>query len=234
MKLLKIVLQLASINFLLIPQNLSAQSKSEADASCFEFSVTANYLPYRITKSAWEQGYVNYNDSLRAVSIAGDVDCGIGILKNFQLMNGALIRTGIQMQFFNNTVKYDLLTENHNLAFKTVSANVPLSFIYLFNDKGKKKEYVKPYILAGGRYSANFIKSTEASEIFTYQPHDVMADVGVGMHLYGKRKHLLAIELIYSKGFLNMKNSSTVKTDVYNGTIKNIYRQAFLFSINLS
>ena len=154
------------------------------------------------------------------------------MLKNFEITPSAIVRIGVQLRFFNNILNYTILNEEQKINFNTVSPSIPLSFIYLFNNNNRKQVFAKPYLVLGGRYAASFIRES-TSKLIEYDSNDVMADAGLGVHLYGKKKHILALELIYSKGFVNMKASSQ-KRNIYNSTIKDLYKQTLMLSLNLS
>ena len=203
-----------------------AQRTDKRNASCYEMSFSANYLHYTIQKEIRSQDI----DSINDVNLSGKAGVGLGVLKNFEISSGALIRTGILVQLHKNNANYKLLSGTKDISINTVSCSFPLSFIYLLNNKNKKPVFAKPYPLVGAKYT--FVSTLGGKQNIYFSTNDVMMDLGLGVHLYSKKKHLVALEFIFSNGFINIKDKSV--DDIYNRTINKLFRQTYMFSINIS
>jgi hypothetical protein len=221
----KLILFLFSLLIMTLnTQKAISQSALKRQTSCYEISFSTNYLNYGV------QPHISIDDSVRNISLSNKLGYGLCIYKNFAITSGTIIRTGLQGQFHKNTIDYKLYNGNQAINANTISCSVPLSFIYIFNIKNKKPVAAKPYLLAGAKYAALAALSDKKNIYF--QPHDVMLDLGAGVHLYSKKKHLVALEFIFSKGFLNVKERSSA--DIYNKAIDKLFRQTFMFSLNIS
>ncbi|MFY9307638.1 MAG: hypothetical protein WAQ28_01190 [Bacteroidia bacterium] len=203
-----------------------SQKLEKRQASCYEISFSGNYLQYKVQKEISAADI----DSVKSIHISGKTGFGVGVLKNFEVAHGTLIRTGLQVQLHKNTAGYDLYNGNKEFNINTVSCSVPVSFIYLFNNQNKKPVVAKPYPVVGARYT--FVSAFQDKQNFYFLSNDIMADIGVGVHLYSKKKHLVALEFLFSKGFLNVKEKNT--DDIYNRTVNKLFRQTYMFSINIS
>lgn len=207
-------------------QKTFSQHVEKRQASCYEVSFSANYLKYKLQYSTAA------SDSVSDIKLHNKVGYGLGLFKNFEIVDGTIIRTGIQAQLHKNSAVYKLYEGNHRVNMSTISFSVPVSLIYLFNNNNKKPVTVKPYVLVGARYSAvSGVLNSDKKNIY-FQPDDVMADFGLGMHLYSKKKHLVALEFLFSNGFLNVKEKSD--ENIYNKSVNKLFRQTFMFSLNLS
>lgn len=203
-----------------------AQRSDKRQASCYEISFSTNYLHYNIQKEIGTQDI----DSIKNIELSGKAGLGFGVLKNFEISSGVLIRTGIQAQLHKNNAYYSLLNGVKSVNMNTISCSVPVSFIYLLNNKNKKPVLAKPYPLIGARYT--FVSVLGGKQNIYLSTNDVMMDLGLGVHLYSKKKHLVALEFIFSNGFLNVKEKNV--DDIYNKAINKLFRQTYMFSINIS
>lgn len=204
-----------------------SQQADKRQASCYEMSFSVNYQHYTVQENITATDI----DSVKSIRLSGKTGCGLGVLKNFEVAHGTLIRTGLQVQIHKNQVGYSLYNGSKEFGINTISCSVPVSFIYLFNNQNKKPVTAKPYPVIGARYT--FVSSLQqGKQNFYFLSNDIMADVGVGVHLYSKKKHLVALEFLFSKGFLNVKEKNT--DDIYNRTVNKLFRQTYMFSINIS
>ncbi len=220
------LLFLCLLTIVLCTEKGIAQRTDKRQASCYEISFSTNYLHYAIQKEIGLQDI----DSVKDVKLSGKAGLGFGVLKNFEISSGVLIRAGIQAQLHKNNANYSFLNGVKSINISTVSCSVPVSFIYLLNNKNKKPALVKPYPLIGARYT--FVSVLGGKQNIYFNTNDMMMDVGVGMHLYSKKKHLVALEFIFSNGFLNVKEKNT--DDIYNKSINKLFRQTYMFSLNIS
>ena len=203
-----------------------SQSMEKRQISCYEISFSVNYQHYNMQQEIDPKDI----DSVKNIDLSGKLGVGVGVLKNFEIAHSTLIRTGIQAQLHKNECGYSLYNGNKEININTISCSVPVSFIYLFNNKNKKPVVAKPYPVLGAKYT--FVSALSNKQNFYFQSNDLMAEIGVGVHLYSKKKHLIALEFIFSNGFLNVKERNT--EDIYNRTINKLFRQTYMFSINIS
>ena len=211
---------------ILYTQQGIAQRADKRQASCYEISFSTNYLHYTVQKEIRPQDI----DSVKDIRFTGKAGLGFGVLKNFEISSGVLIRTGIQAQLHKNNAGYSLLKGEKSININTISCSVPVSFIYLLNNKNKKPVIAKPYPLIGAKYT--FVSVLGGKQNIYFSTNDVMMDLGLGVHLYSKKKHVVAVEFIFSNGFLNVKDKSA--DDIYNRAINKLFRQTYMFSINIS
>jgi hypothetical protein len=221
---------------LLFSINAIAQTEEKDHGSCFEMAFSANYLFYNIIKSDWQKN--NCNDSISSVKSTSKIGVGFGAYKNFQLGAGNFIlRTGLDFQYHLANMTYALVSGTEKNKFNTASFSLPLTFIYSIKKSSYKPKRTFPYLVVGAKYSGVFNVSQSNSgsinKTMVYLlPNDLLAEIGAGAHLYNNKKHLFALELKYSYGFINVKESG--HADVYNRTIDKLFRQALTLSLHLS
>lgn len=68
---------------------------------------------------------------------------------------------------------------------------------------GSKKTF--PYLVQGASYSLSLNMQDPQSKLWTEDYYNITIDIGGGVRFYHNRKHLFAVELVYSYGVIDRK-----------------------------
>lgn len=176
----------------LFPLTLISQHHDEDDKRfCFE-PVTGSYYMSHVYKGATDI-YENTNQ----------VGFKFGLLKNIGIGTVFVVRPQVALAghkrsfgFSNNSEYKDISIYNENEFFIHSSLHFSENFT-----NGSKKTF--PYLIQGGSYSLNLNMQDPRSKLWNEDFYNLSIDFGGGIRFYQNRKHLFALELIYSLGINN-------------------------------
>jgi hypothetical protein len=196
----------------------------------FGISIGGGIGKLNMTLSNWDQGQVNYNDSLRSISVSGKPKFEIGLNCQFDLSKNISLRPSIMFSSEKRNITYvkrnptgGLPVETINLQTSTLNAGLP--FIFRFTQRK-----VVPYISAAPIVSI-LINQGGNSDKVPVKSFDFLADGGIGADIhFSKAGLILSPEFKFSAGFGNIiKNAN----NLYTNTISQLKRQGFTFNISL-
>lgn len=204
------------------PVNLSGFDKKKQLA----LAIGAGVSNFQFRKSNWQQGTINYNDSLNSIQPASVLKFDITLLYLFNLNKTFSVRPAFSLSFEGGKLQYNKQATVESLDLTTVSAIMPLPILYKF-----RRGNVQPYFSFGPSLLL-MLGQAEASEpVLPIKRFDVLGDAGIGMDIdVPKWKMIVSPEIKYSTGLLNQKGDAN---NLYSNTIQSLKRQFFTFTIYL-
>lgn len=183
-----------------------------------------------MTLSNWDQGQVNYNDSLRGINVSGKPKFEIGVHGQFDLTNIISLRPTILFSSEKREITYLRRTPTggepvETINLQTSTVNVGLPVILRFTQTN-----VVPYLSAAPVASILVNQGGNADKV-PVKSFDMLAEgiLGADIH-FNKGGLILSPELKFSLGFGNMiKNAN----NLYTNTISQLKRQGITFTISL-
>lgn len=164
----------------------------------------------------------------------------LGFLKSFEITDRFLVRTGLTASYHQCFYDYtatsmDSYRGHYKMKSQVLAFTVPLHGIYQFKRAHKDKS-TYPYALAGGFYSYQTQTGSEprnrhnATNI-AINSHQMGVDIGIGARIFTRQGYLMAPELKYRIGLLNMKADYN---DPYNQMFNRLMMQSLILTLHFS
>ncbi len=183
-----------------------------------------------MTLSNWDQGQVNYNDSLRSISVSGKPKFEIGVNCQFDLNKNISLRPSVMFSSEKRNITYVKTNPTggppiETINLQTSTLNIGLPFIVRFT-----QTKVVPYVSAAPVASVLLNQGGNSDKV-PVKTFDVLGDAGIGADIHFTKAGLvLSPEFKFSAGFGNIiKNAN----NLYTNTISQLKRQGYTFNISL-
>lgn len=166
---------------------------------CFEPTIGTFYPQYNFESSG---GIKLYNEAQPGLKF--------GLIKNLTIGRSSVwvIRPGLSIGGFTRN-SYITGLENESNAINYTSATevifqAPLHISQNIS-RGKAKTFI--YFLEGVTYNINIGTENHDAALWLEKSNHLTLDFGTGIRFYNNRKHLFALELMYSYGIQNIKSN---------------------------
>ncbi|MBQ7550876.1 MAG: PorT family protein [Bacteroidales bacterium] len=188
-KYLIISILLISTSFQMHAQNFGVPNLLKYDNKLFHFGFLLGYnqFDFEIRSKSDLSEY----DSLMVVNTTALSGFNLGIVTNLRLGKYFDLRFIPGLSFGDRVVNYTILyPDASRLITKKNVESVYLDLPLLIKFKSSRMHNVRAYVIAGAQYSLDLISSVKKQnknprEIFLkLNPHDVLAQVGVGIDFY--------------------------------------------------
>lgn len=180
---------------------------------------------FKTSYSNWQQGNVNYRDSLNGITENNVFKLEFGFVYQIRLGKVLSLRPTYQTVFEGGKLNYERKTSNENVNLSTYSHILSIPFVFNFN-----KESYQPYIFLGPTLLYMMAQEKDVKSKLPINSFDIVGDVGVGVDFHSKvLKCIVSPGVKYSIGFLNNKGTAN---NIYNNTISELKRQSLSFTIN--
>lgn len=179
---------------------------------------------FKVTNSNWNQGTINYNDSLNSIVSKSGLKLDFTILYYVNFNKIFAFRPTITTSIGSEKIQYNKSQSFETVDAGTLSAIASLPMIFKF--KSKKTQ---PFIMAGPSLSFMLGQDRKAKNILPLKTFDLLGDLGLGIDIDIPKWHAIASpEIRYSSGFFNRKAEGN---NLYTNTIEQLKRRAFTFTI---
>jgi hypothetical protein len=175
--------------------------------------------------SNWQQGSINYNDSLNGISGNGVFKLEFGFLYQIKLSKMLSIRPTYQSVLEGGELNYQrkTSTETINLSTYSHTLSVPLVINHNFGN-------YQPYLTVGPTLLYMMAQEKDVYAVLPINSFDILGETAVGIDFHSKAlKCIISPGLKYSIGFLNNKGSIN---NIYGNTINELKRQSISFTVN--
>jgi len=177
----------------------------------------------KISKSNWQQGSINYNDSLKDINANSILKVDFGLIYQLNINNTIALRPTLLAIFEGGKNRYEKYSSTESINLSTISYSLSIPLI-LKRELGKSQ----PYISIGPSFLYMLAQHEDAQNLIPLKAADVLGEFGLGIDFLSKRlKAVVSPEIQYSHGFFNLKS------DAYNlctDTIEELKRQSFTLS----
>lgn len=180
---------------------------------------------FRTNYSKWQQGSINYNDSLNGISANSVFKLEFGFVYQINLGKFLSIRPAYQTGFEGGKLNYQRKTSIETIDLSTYSHT--LSFPFVINHNFG---YYQPYLTFGPTMLYMMAQEKDVKAALPLNSFDILGEAGAGVDFYSKSlKCIVSPGVKYSIGFLNCKGNAS---NVYGNTISELKRHSISFTIN--
>lgn len=160
------------------------------DNQLFHFGFLLGYNQFDFTIRS-DNDLTKYYDSLMVVNTAAMSGFNLGIVTNLRLGKYFDLRFIPGLSFGDRVVRYTILyPDASELVTKKRIESVYLDLPLLVKFKSSRMHNVRAYVIAGAQYSLDLISAAKKQNnnpqeiMLKLYPHDVQAQVGVGIDFY--------------------------------------------------
>lgn len=178
---------------------------------------------FKIRKSNWQQGNINYNDSLKNINTNSILKVDFGLVYQLNINNTLAVRPTLLAIFEGGKIAYEKYSSRDNLNLSTISYSLSIPLIL-------KRQLAKsqPYISFGPSFLYMLAQHEDAQNLMPLKAADLIGEFSLGIDLLSKRlKAVISPEIQYSYGFLNLNSDSH---NLYTNTIEKLNRRSFTLS----
>lgn len=192
----------------------------------FAIALGAGTSTFKVNNSNWNQGAINYNDSLKSIISNAVFKFDLSILYLINFNKYFAFRPAITTSFEGGKVQYNKLQLSETLNLTTASQMVSLPMLIKF-----PRGVIQPYVLIGPSLIYISAQDESAEDLLPLKNFDVLADAALGIDIDAQKlKIIMTPEVKLSFGLLNQKGTAN---NLYTSTIEHLKRQAFTFSLYL-
>lgn len=177
------------------------------------------------TKASWQQGTINYNDSLNSIESRNIFKFDIGAIYQLNFNNSIAIRPELTTSFEGGQLTYNRKQRTENLKVSNASFFLSMPLIIKYPSR-----IVKPYLGFGP--SVGVILGQDKNDEPVYVPlknFDFLGDFLTGIEWKSQLvKSIVSVEMKFSTGLLNIKSDANT---LYTNTIESLKRQALTLRI---
>lgn len=189
----------------------------------FGFAVGLGVGKLKVQNSNWQQGAINYSDSLNSIKADNNIELS-PILFYQHFFNRTI---SIRPSFGLTITNAGKLTYNRKQSadiIKYKAAPIIFSIPVLIKVPSKS---ISPYFLAGTTFLFRGSPDDEAKKKLPFKGSDILVDIGIGADITTNH-FVMSPELKFSSGLLNAKPSID---NFYSNTINKLNRQSITFSV---
>jgi len=180
---------------------------------------------FRANLSNWQQGTVNYNDSLNSIRESSVLKLEFGFVYQIKLSKVFSVRPTYQSVFEGGKLDYQRGTSVETVNLSTYSHT--LSFPFVINHNFGNYQ---PYLTFGPTLLYMMGQEKDIYAVLPIKSFDILGETGLGVDFYSKAlKCIVSPGVKYSIGFLNSKGNVN---NIYGKTISELKRQSISFTIN--
>jgi hypothetical protein len=180
---------------------------------------------FKTSYSNWQQGSINYNDSLNGISVNRVFKLEFGFVYQVKLSKVLSIRPTYQTIFEGGKLNYQRKTSTETINLSTYSHT--LSFPFVINHNFGN---YRPYLSVGPTLLYMMAQKKDVYAILPITRFDILGETAVGVDFHSKvLKCIVSPGVKYSLGFLNNKGNAN---NIYGNTISELKRQSISFTIN--
>ena len=204
---------------------INAPSQTVFDERQIGIIISTGPGRFKITYSNWQQGNINYHDSLNGIQSNSSFNFEIGVLIQYKLSKLISIRPTYHTVFESGKLEFIRKTYTETVKLSTYSHTFSFPVVFNYN----RKNY-QPYITAGPTLLFMMVQHKDYRDVLPLKHIDILGEVCAGVDFYSKSlKCIISPGVRYSVGFLN---SIANANNIYTNTIDELKRQSFSFSIN--
>lgn len=189
MKSLKII----TITLLLLLQN--AYSQDEDKRFCFE-PIIGTFIP-KYTFNTTEN-----------INIANKENYGykFGFLKNVGIGQLLVVRPSISLNVFKRESYITNKTDNSSpILFNNAMEGHTQASLHISQNFSTGRARTFLYLIQGATFDYNLTNVDQTVDLWIEDNQNITLDLGIGTRFYANRKHLFALEILYSYGLRNIK-----------------------------
>lgn len=180
---------------------------------------------FKTSYSNWQQGNVNYNDSLNSITGNNVFKLEFGFVYQINLGKVLSIRPTYQTVLEGGKLDYERKRSTENINLSTYSHTLSIPFVFNHNMGN-----YQPYITVGPTLLYMMAQEKDVKSMLPINSFDILGEAGVGVDFYSKAlKCIVSPGVKYSMGFLNNKGNVN---NIYSNTISKLKRQSISFTIN--
>jgi len=207
----------------LITYNSFGQGKKGHRKGNFGLQFGASLNKMRIGYSNWQQGGVNYFDSLKSIKSQNSVSVDMGFCYTAKFNEFISVRPNIMMSFGEGgNLVYDKGQSSETLKLQSTTFGISLPLIVNLSTMT-----IKPYVCTGVTLLYRYSQLQDVESKYKLKDFDELGQIGFGIKL--PNKHVaISPEISYNNGFVNVANKMS---NFYTSTIDKLNRQKFSFTV---
>ena len=199
-------------------QKKKGQSKTDFG---IQFGIGLNKM--RIGYSNWQQGNVNYFDSLKSIKSQNSVSAEMGFCYTAKFNEYFSLRANIMMSLGEGgNLVYDKGQSTETLKLQSTTFGISLPLLVNLSTKT-----IKPYVCTGVTFLYRYSQLQDVESKYKLKDFDVLGQIGFGIKIPAEHV-IISPEIIYNNGFINVANKMN---NLYTNTIDKLNRQKFCLTV---
>jgi hypothetical protein len=193
----------------------------------FLLMLGANKSQLKLHNANWDQGAIDYRDSLSGIFSSRKTGLELGLGAQFNLSPSFAIRPLLYLGFQEELLTYNKITGSQDIKKTPVLFRVSIPALY----KVKLAERIWTYVGAGPGFSFGIGSDTPEGEadLLALKKTYVSAEFLAGVDIHPRNwQFYLSPEFRVSNGLTNIKNGAP---DLYSNVLKSVKRNIWSFSL---